>query len=558
MTPNEVETINIGSAMRDGLQLKTVEIVALLHNACKQLDGGIAPALPSSADDLWVMDTGTVVMPRLARVTPPRATVALLLEALLPDALEQPEAVPAALRTLPSRLRESGSGSEASDLKDLLTILRWHLPAESNEVLKDLVTRVRLTGTSRNQAPAIHLFAEERPEAMPAVVAAAMPLAVPVSVPAATPVATPAAVSPAAPPAAAIPPAVKAEMPPAVRRSPRRALAVAATILLAIGAAGYAGYRFTVGNSNAIVAGTAPIEPQPGRVTRAETRPIASEARPASAAPAAPIASDVESQPRPLDLDVSGGAFSPSFAAGGTTLLFHAGSNTTGRLFQASLDDRGRTSAVTPLLEARGRTYHARPSPDGIWVAFDSDRDGERGVYVASRNGLHVARVSGEGFAAVPSWSPDAKWLAFIRAEPTRPKVWNLWVRDVETGRLEQKSEFRSGQVWGASWFPDSRTLCYSHEDRLLITDTASGKTRVFESPLRGRLIRTPAVSPDGRRVVFQVYRDGVWVLDLTNGAMRRLLDDPTAEEFAWDPDGRQIAYHSRRDGQWRIWMLTI
>ena len=555
MTPNEVKTVNIGSAMRDGLQLKTVEIVALLHNACKQLDAGIVPALPSSADDLCVTDTGTVVMPRIARVTPPRATVALLLEALLPDAGEQHDDVPAALRSLPARLRDSGSGSEASDRNDLLTILRWHLPAESNEVLKDLVTRVRLTGTSRNQAPAIQLFAEERREATPAVVAATMPLAVPVAIPAATPVAIPAAMPPTAPPAAAIPSAVEADMPPAVRRSPRRALAVAATILLAIGAAGYAGYRFTVGDTDVIAAGTTPTEPLPGRVTRAETRPVAGEARPAPAATAAPI---VESQPRPLDLDVSGGAFSPSFAAGGTTLLFHAGSNTTGRLFQASLDDRGRTSAVTPLLEERGRTYHARPSPDGIWVAFDSDRDGERGVYVASRNGLHVARVSGEGFAAVPSWSPDAKWLAFIRAEPTRPKVWNLWVRDVETGRLEQKSEFRSGQVWGASWFPDSRTLCYSHEDQLLITDTASGKTRMFESPLRGQLIRTPAVSPDGRRVVFQVYRDGVWVLDLTSGAMRRLLDDPTAEEFAWDPDGRQIAYHSRRDGQWRIWMLTI
>jgi Tol biopolymer transport system component len=227
-------------------------------------------------------------------------------------------------------------------------------------------------------------------------------------------------------------------------------------------------------------------------------------------------------------------------------------------LFQASLDDRGTASSVTPLFEENGRTYHARLSPDGIWVAFDSDRDGERGVYVASRNGRHVARVSGEGFAAVPSWSPDMKWLAFVRAEPGRPKVWNLWLRDVETGELTRQSAFRSGQVWGASWFPGSGSIAYSHEDRLIVSDIASGRVKRFESPIAGRLVRTPAVSPDGSRIVFQVYRDGAWLLDLKTGAMKRLLDDPSAEEFAWDPDGRQLAYHSRRDGQWRIWLLTI
>ena len=71
-------------------------------------------------------------------------------------------------------------------------------------------------------------------------------------------------------------------------------------------------------------------------------------------------------------------------------------------------------------------------------------------------------------------------------------------------------------------------------------------------------MVRTPAVSPDGRQIVFQVFREGVWLLDLATGTMHGLLDDPSAEEFAWDPSGRRIAYHSRRDGEWRIWLLTL
>jgi Tol biopolymer transport system component len=258
-----------------------------------------------------------------------------------------------------------------------------------------------------------------------------------------------------------------------------------------------------------------------------------------------------------VNLPVRGGAFSPSFTAEPRTLVFHAGRNSTGRLFTATLDDRGSAAALTPLINEAARNYHVRQSPDGQWIAFDSDREGERAVFIARRDGKQIARVSGEGYAAVPSWSPDMRTLAFVRAEPGRRQVWNLWMRDLATGRMSQATRFRSGQVWGASWFADGNSFAYSHEDRLIIADRSGKQLASFKSPIRGRLVRTPAVSPDGREIVFQVYRDGVWIADVKTGAMRRVVDDATAEEFTWSPDGHQIAYHSRRDGEWRIWVMT-
>ena len=80
------------------------------------------------------------------------------------------------------------------------------------------------------------------------------------------------------------------------------------------------------------------------------------------------------------------------------------------------------------------------------------------------------------------------------------------------------------GQAWGASWFPDGRRIAYSVEDRLIVRDLESGVSRVYPTPVAGRLVRTPAVSPDGQRIVFQVYRDGAWVLDLRTGSLGRLL----------------------------------
>ncbi len=260
----------------------------------------------------------------------------------------------------------------------------------------------------------------------------------------------------------------------------------------------------------------------------------------------------------PLSLPAAAGAFSPTFALSGRELVFHAGREGTGRLLVASLDDDGQVSRVSALVDDRARNYHPRVSPDGQLLAFDSDRDGERRVYVSERDGSNAQPMSGNGYGAVPSWSPDMKWLAFVRGEPTRPRVWNLWLRDLSSGALQRHTSFRSGQVWGASWFPDGRALCYTHETRLIISHLDGRDDIVIDTPRRGRLVRTPAVSPDGRRVIFQVFRDGVWLLHLPTMRMERILDDPTAEEFSWAPDGRRVAYHSRRDGTWRIWMMPV
>jgi Tol biopolymer transport system component len=260
-------------------------------------------------------------------------------------------------------------------------------------------------------------------------------------------------------------------------------------------------------------------------------------------------------QPTPLSLD--DGAFSPAFAASGRELFFHAGRGDAGRLLMASLDDRGQVSRVSALFDEHARNYHPRVSPDGRLLAFDSDREGERGVYVSERDGSNPERVSGSGYGAVPSWSPDMRWLAFVRGEAGRPRVWNLWLRDLSSGGMQRHTAFRSGQVWGASWFPDGRSLCFSHETRLVISHLDDRDDVVIDTPRPGRLVRTPAVSPDGRLVVFQVFKDGVWLLDVQTRQVRRILGDPSAEEFSWSPDGRRIAYHSRRDGTWRIWMMN-
>ncbi|MEN3338758.1 MAG: TolB protein [Acidobacteriota bacterium] len=312
-----------------------------------------------------------------------------------------------------------------------------------------------------------------------------------------------------------------------------------------------------------IAGGSLPDAP-PSAVTAPNTNRMAPAAEPPArqrdqAATASPVArvSDGKLVAAPVRGIPDGPAYSPSFASVGSAMFYQAESGGRSALMRADTDSRGAILRITSVVDDRAQNFHARQSPDGALIAFDSDRDGERGVYIADADGHNVRRISGDGFAAIPSWSPDGKTIAYVRAEADHPKVWNLWTADVASGRARRLTSYKVGAPWGGSWFPDGRHIAYSHETNLVVLDLDSGRQRVYPSPIAGRLVRTPAVSPDGKRVMFQVYRDGAWLLELADGSMRKVLSDPSAEEYTWAPDGQRVAYHSRSAGSWGVWVMA-
>ena len=302
-----------------------------------------------------------------------------------------------------------------------------------------------------------------------------------------------------------------------------------------------------------------------GNVVLPRSRPAPKEmaAAPAQTGKASATANEparhtdvADSNAAPKSAVASAAVLGPAFTNEGSAVFFTEGDGAHSSLVSEGGATRGTMLKITRVLDDNSRNFHAKASPDGTHIAFDSDREGTRGVYIADENGRNVRRVSGEGFAAVPSWSPDGGQLAFVKAEPNNPGVWNLWVANLGTGAERQVTFNTGGQPLGGSWFPDGRSIAYSRGDAIVVQDIQSGTTRTFRSPIANRQLGTPAVSPDGRHLIFQVARDGAWLLNLSNGSMRKVLDDPTAEEYAWAPDGHRVAFHSRRSGGWNVWVM--
>src|SRR5262249_25384728 len=113
------------------------------------------------------------------------------------------------------------------------------------------------------------------------------------------------------------------------------------------------------------------------------------------------------------------------------------------------------------------------------------------------------------------------------------------------------------------TWTPAGRrVLCWNHSkvgwDIWAVT--ADGKESANLTQVKSGGCRSPAPSPDGKRIAF--LRDDPEGLYLMNadGSNQRRLADKAFRDFppAWSPDGKRLAYTRLEDDQFSIYCLHV
>ena len=235
-------------------------------------------------------------------------------------------------------------------------------------------------------------------------------------------------------------------------------------------------------------------------------------------------------------------------------------------IWSLPIPQKGPVSAAEaePLTTGHQSIEGMALSPDGRWLAFDSNRGGHQAIYRVPLSGADPEPLSADlGDDFMPSWSPDGRELAYYGFRHGRRR---LFVMPVDGGPPDAVVA-DSGNQRFPDWAPDGRHLVF-HSDRtgrfeLYVVERDAGGHWGVARQLTKEGGQEARWSPDGRAIVY-VRNTGLWLIAPGGGGPARLLVDtsdpaihPAPLLAQWSPDGRTIYYKALdAEGRASIWSI--
>jgi dipeptidyl aminopeptidase/acylaminoacyl peptidase len=232
---------------------------------------------------------------------------------------------------------------------------------------------------------------------------------------------------------------------------------------------------------------------------------------------------------------------------------------------------------------------HPRWSPDGRWIAFESDSGGAHQVWaVPSAGGEPVRLTSLSTEAGQPVWSADGRQIAFVSSVFAEFSAKPFAESDaLNKARLDAKEKSKvKARI--------STELLYRHWDSW----TGNLRQHLFVVPFNGGTAGEPrdvtpgdrdavptsttfdagdeyTFTPDGRALLHTAEpapaRTDAWSTnfdilseDLGSGATTQVTTNPAADGLPrFSPDGRTLAYRAQSTpgfeaDRWQLWVLDV
>ncbi len=230
----------------------------------------------------------------------------------------------------------------------------------------------------------------------------------------------------------------------------------------------------------------------------------------------------------------------------------------------------------THLTKNRWIDFNPTVSPDGYKLAFVSERDNNREIYIMDliwmdgytqwegRNLINLSKTSGHEWS--PRFSPNNDKLIYSYYEANEDN-YDVYIIDTD-GKNKRNLTSRPGYEILPQFSPDGSFIIFQSwqfgvKEIFFINLLEEIEINLTRSPKSNDILTDGNVfSPDGRKIVFCSDRDGnknIYIMN-TDGSNQKQLTIHTSNDYdpVFSPDGKSIAFTSERDGNREIYIMKL
>jgi len=232
--------------------------------------------------------------------------------------------------------------------------------------------------------------------------------------------------------------------------------------------------------------------------------------------------------------------------------------------------DRPTVTGFRKLTSAPGREWFPSLSPDGKWLVYSGEGDGNLDIYFQSAvPGSVPVNLTRDSPADddMPAFSPDGDHIAFRSGRDGG----GIFVM----GRTGEALRRVTRGGYNPAWSPDGSQIAFTSGWMTVNPQNSEGRSEIFVVSASGgepkRLTEPgaddlqPSWSPHQRRIA--MFRRGaaggrrtdIWTIPVGGGPAARVTDDAAIDwNPIWSPDGRYLYYSSDRGGTMNLWRVAL